>query len=112
MRSVGVALALVALAGTARGGTDLPDPTRPEVAPAAAAEPEGRASRFALRAVLIGSQRRVAVINGSAVDVGDSVDGARVLAIEAGRVRIGTAEGERWLELVNAVRAEPGKRKP
>jgi hypothetical protein len=106
VRSVGLALALVALSGAARAGTDLPDPTQPEIG-AAAAEPETRASRFALRAVLIGPQRRVAVINGSAVGVGESVDGARVLAIEAGRVRIGTAEGERWLELVNGVRAEP-----
>lgn len=107
MRSAGVAFAVLALALGARAGVDLPDPTRPEIAAAAPAEADAAISRFELRAVLIGSSRRVAVINGHAVGVGDSVNGAQVLSIEAGRVRIRTPEGERELGLADAVRVTP-----
>jgi MSHA biogenesis protein MshK len=104
-----LALAVLLFAAVARAQGDLPDPTRPEVAPAAAAEPEKRAARFELGAVLIGSERRVALINGVAVAVGESVDGAEVLAIQPGRVRIRTSEGEQELSLAPAVRVVPAE---
>lgn len=109
MRSAGLALAVLLLGAPARAGDPLPDPTRPELAPASA-EPAAAAARFELRAVLIGEGRRVAVINGRALAVGDSVDGAEVLAIEAGRVRIRTPDGERELALAAAVSVAPAER--
>jgi hypothetical protein len=90
----------------AGASADLPDPTRPEVGPAAA-ESAAVAARFELRAVWIGRGRRVALINGRAVAVGESVDGAQVLSIEPGRARIRTSDGERELVLAERVRVTP-----
>ena len=58
------------------------DPTRPGsyTAPDAVEKPT---QALKLESVLIGSNRRVAVINGKTCRVGDSVDGARVVAIHA-----------------------------
>jgi MSHA biogenesis protein MshK len=110
VRSASLAAVVLLLGAPARAGDALPDPTRPELAPAAASQPAAAAERFELRAVLVGGARRVAVINGRAVEVGDSVDGAEVLAIDAGRVRIRTPDGERALALAPAVRVEPAER--
>ena len=107
MRSPGLALAVLLLGAVARAGDAVPDPTRPEGAGAAA--PAETTGRLELRAVLIGSLRRVAVINGRAVGVGDRVDGAEVLAIEPGQVRIRAADGERELSLAGAVRLAPAE---
>jgi len=59
------------------------DPTRPTgyAAPAGGAEKSGAALK--LESVLIARDRRVAVINGKACRVGDSIDGARLVAIHA-----------------------------
>lgn len=43
---------------------------------------------FQLQSILLSPQRRVAVINGRRVTVGDHVDGAEVRAIDAGRVEL------------------------
>ena len=75
MRSAALALAVLALALAARAEDELADPTRPEIAAAAPASPAATAGRFDLRGVLIGKTRRVAVINGRALGVGESVDG-------------------------------------
>jgi len=107
VRSARSAFALFALALMARAGDAPPDPTRPEVAVAAPTDAPAAASRFELRAVLIGPARRVAVINGHAVGVGETVDGAEVLSIDTGRARIRTPEGEQELELASAVRVRP-----
>jgi len=57
----------------------LRDPTRPY-------SPKARelAARpvFTLNAVIVSAERRVAIVNGRRVGVGDSVDGAMVIAIE------------------------------
>jgi MSHA biogenesis protein MshK len=87
--------------------SELPDPTRPELALPASSERGPAAAGFELRAVLIGSARRVAVINGRPVEVGDWIEGAEVLSIEAGRVRLRTPEGERDLGLAGAVSVKP-----
>jgi MSHA biogenesis protein MshK len=61
----------------------LNDPTRPSgyAAPAGVAAKPGEVLR--LESVLIGRDRRVAVINGKTCSVGDSIDGARLVAIHA-----------------------------
>lgn len=62
-----------------------PDPTRPDVAPAQADAPKADIG-LQLNAIVLGQNRRTAVINGTALQVGDRIDTARVLAIEDGRV--------------------------
>lgn len=59
------------------------DPTRPSgyAAPAGVATGSGEALR--LESVLIARDRRVAVINGKTCSVGDSINGARLVAIHA-----------------------------
>jgi hypothetical protein len=67
----------------------LRDPMRPFTsgavtgAAAAAAVP-----RFVLTAVLIAPTRRVAIVNGKPYGLGDAVDGAEIVAIELGSVRL------------------------
>jgi len=71
------------------GGTALIDPTRP-------ASPHRRSSDDPVRnqggwrldSTLVAPDRRVAVINGKQVSEGESVDGARVIAIHQLEVRI------------------------
>src|SRR6056297_788463 len=41
---------------------------------------------YQLQSVLLSDQRRIAVINGQHLTIGDAIDGARVDTIEAGRV--------------------------
>lgn len=68
----------------------LPDPTRPVLYDFNAAAASGgllgsffaTAPTYTLGSVLIREQTRIAVINGKRVQVGDSVDGARVRRIE------------------------------
>ncbi len=64
----------------------LPDPTRPPGAAELAAwrgQPGAQDATWRLESVLVSPQRRVAVINGRRVTEGDTVDGARIGAIEA-----------------------------
>lgn len=108
MREVVAALVLIAASAPllARAGEVLPDPTEPAlIAPAATSGPAPSVGH-ALSAVWIGPKRRVAVINGRAVKVGDSIDGASVLSIEASGVRIRAADGEKVLSLASGVRKE------
>jgi MSHA biogenesis protein MshK len=71
------------------------DPMRPFTAESAArAAAADAAPRFELTAVLIGSDRRVAIINGNAHLLGDSVGGVRIVAIDSDSVRLEGADGE------------------
>ncbi|NIR58006.1 MAG: general secretion pathway protein GspB [Gammaproteobacteria bacterium] len=83
------ALAVAAMWATVAGpvGADLTDPTRPPT-PSRAPNETAPAQSFHLSSTLIAPGRRVAVINGERVGVGERVDGARVLAIENGRVQL------------------------
>ena len=67
----------------------LPDPTRPPQRFNAPADSSPAvADNWQLGSILIAPQRRVAVINGRALIVGDQVNGAKVVAIEPGLVRL------------------------
>jgi hypothetical protein len=80
----------------------LTDPTRPDLATAAAAAADGLPtadSGYALTSVLISDDRRLAVINDHVVGVGDSVDGARVLAIRPYAVTLAVAAERITVEL-------------
>lgn len=82
-------LAVIALTtgvATSSLGADLKDPTRPyaRVEQAVAAP----AARFAVTAIFVSDNRRVAVVNGSTVTAGDQVSGATVKAITAHSVEL------------------------
>lgn len=77
----------------------LEDPTRPpdfQTAPSAPAAPE---RRFDLDSIVIGPERRVAVINGMARREGEQFDGARVRRIQPGQVEILVGGRVRVLQL-------------
>lgn len=81
---------LVVLMPAGRGSAaSLPDPTRPPqrfISPAAPGSAVPKS--WQLGSILIAPQRRVAVINGRPVSVGDRVNGAKVVAIESNQVRL------------------------
>lgn len=64
------------------------DPLRPPGEIRATSEPSFDAGAWQLVSTLVADGRRVAIINDRAVGVGDRVGGARVLAIETGRVEL------------------------
>ena len=107
---VALVVAAVAAAGVARAD-DAPvrDPMRPFGSAAATAGSATAASapRFALTAVLIAPTRRVAIVNGKPYQQGESVDGAEIVAIEQGAVRM----RERGTELVVSL-GRPGNGRP
>ena len=79
----------------------LPDPTRP---PQRFAVPTTSdlvvADNWQLGSILIAPQRRVAVINGRPLSVGDQVGGAKVMAIESGQVHLRRGSRTIVLELL------------
>ena len=74
-----------------------PDPTRPATfTPSAPASPAGRPR---LESVLIAPDRRIAVISGQRVQVGDRIYGAEVVSITEGAVVLRTGQGSETLAL-------------
>jgi hypothetical protein len=69
-------------------------PVRDPMRPFATAPATGDASsavsgpRFVLTAVILSAERRVAIVNGAPRMLGDTVAGARIVAIEANAVRL------------------------
>ena len=77
------------------------DPMRPFGAVSVnGAVPSASGPRFAVTSVLIAPTRRVAVINGKPLQLGDVVDGAEIVAIEPGIVRLREHGTELVLSLV------------
>jgi len=78
--------------------SDLQDPTRPENfsgSQSQAAHPWG------LEAIIIAPERRIAVIHGQMVKVGDSVAGFKVVAIQSNTVHLEGPHGSIILFLFN-----------
>jgi hypothetical protein len=78
-----VVLMLTCVASMSLADGFLRDPTRPYKASESftAASP-----RFAVNAIIVSADRRVAIVNGRRVGVGGSVDGAKVISIEKGQL--------------------------
>jgi MSHA biogenesis protein MshK len=74
-----IVLLLTSLSGPSLGEEILRDPTLPYLASEHIAV---TTPRFAVNAIIVSSDRRVAIVNGRRVGVGGSVDGATVIAIE------------------------------
>lgn len=93
---------LAVLMPVGRGSAaSLSDPTRPPqrfFAPLASGPVVQKS--WQLGSILIAPQRRVAVINGRPLSVGDRVSGAKVVAIESDRVRLQQGSREFVLDLL------------
>lgn len=102
------------LAGSAHGAP-FADPTRPPDAAPAEAAP-GISAGARLESVLIAPDRRVAVIGGQQVRLGEKFRDGRVVRITESEVVIRTAEGTETLKLFPEVdkrpRARRGKEAP
>lgn len=97
-----MAAALMLSSASTSAQERLPDPTARTtmVAQRVGAPPN---PRWVLESTLVASDRRLAVINGETVGVGDAIRGARVVAIEAYGVRLRTGDGMIELSLSGAV---------
>ena len=107
MTRVAAAVVCIALACGAQGAP-FADPTRP---PGAVEGISGGASTPGtprLESVLIGPDRRVAVINGQQVTIGTKFGGGQVVRITESEVLIRKAEGDESLKLF----PQDGKRSP
>ena len=83
------ALLMTLAAGPALGADERRDPLRPpDYQREQTTQPRFNADAWQLASTLVSGSRRVARINGQSVQPGDTVGGARVLAIHNGRVRL------------------------
>ncbi len=78
----------------------LPDPTERTSMTGPRGASAG-STNWVLQSTLISDDRRIAVINGEALMVGDRINGARVLEIDTYAVRIRTANGTLELKLTD-----------
>lgn len=77
--------------GGSAGAEALNDPTRPPTrapAPRSASAVVVARERLALSSILISPDRRVAVINGRVLQIGERIDDAQVVAIDLHQVRL------------------------
>lgn len=74
-----VGTTLIVVANLCLGAEFMRDPTRPYTARELSA---ATAPRFVVNAIIISPERRVAIVNGRRVKVGDSIGNATVIAIE------------------------------
>jgi MSHA biogenesis protein MshK len=116
-------VALCALAALAAGSSAsqaalaqaLADPMRPPATPGPSpAEGAGDAGKAAarLQSVLISPARRVAVIDGRVVRLGERVGDARLVAISESQVVLQRASGRETLKLNPVVEKKPVPRRP
>jgi hypothetical protein len=79
--------ALWLIGAASASDSPLRDPTEPYRPPAGGARTAVQ-QRYVLTAVLVSASRRVAVVNGLPCMVGDTVDGAEIVRIEAKQVHV------------------------
>jgi hypothetical protein len=88
-KAAALVVAYLSVALTSVHADDLPpprDPMQPYARVGGAAAVAG--PRFMLTAVLISSERRVAIVNGKPYQSGETVDGAEVVRIESSAVHL------------------------
>lgn len=81
---------------------ELTDPTRPPVsisAPVAQAGVEVAEKSASLQSILIGKNRRAAIIDGKTVELGSKVGAARLIEVNEAYVVLRTAQGRQVLTL-------------
>ncbi len=82
------------------GAQTLSDPTA--ALPSRERLAAGQARVWTLQSTVIGPQRRIAVVNGVVVGIGDRVDGARVVAISHGHAELDVGGRRVSLDLFGA----------
>ncbi|MDI3325064.1 hypothetical protein QKW35_11805 [Pontibacterium granulatum] len=93
-------LGLMALATMPLSANSLPgDPTRPTEYKPVVNSAKIVKRHYALTYLMVGEQRKVAVINGKQVTPGSRVDGARVLSITTQGVRLRVGDQTRLLTI-------------
>ncbi|MGK0440988.1 MAG: MSHA biogenesis protein MshK [Pseudohongiellaceae bacterium] len=68
----------------AEGVWGLADPTRPPIF----GEQAAKSTPFRLNSLLISDERKVAIVNGQSVSIGEMVNGARVVYIDNNKVKL------------------------
>ncbi|PLX92011.1 MAG: hypothetical protein C0620_09820 [Desulfuromonas sp.] len=108
IRTGGVVLALFMMAPLSANAWH--DPMRPQGQPALAtqAKPD---SEFTVTSILLSQQRRVAVLNGRVVTVGDTIDQCRVVRISPDTVTLQQGDKRYELRLQTAQAGQVIKRK-
>ena len=108
------ALAAVLMVGVLTGASDpaeLSDPTRPARSPKRLSAPTQKAeAELTLHSVMLSEHRRVAVINGRRVQLGDRAFGADVVEIGLSGVRLRREDGDFLLTLTAARVKKPSSR--
>ena len=102
--SVLTVFVLTALLSAAENGVAqevLRDPTRPYSAPVVL---NAAPARFEVNAIINSDKRRLAIVNGRRVGIGDEIDGAVVLAIHKSEVVVEIDDREKTLRLNRGVR--------
>ena len=88
-RAAATALALAVSAALGAAEPPVRDPTQPfDRTVGGGSSARAAAPRFAVTAVLISPTRRVAIVNGAPYVVGETVDGAAIVAIDPDSVRL------------------------
>lgn len=108
-RLVGAALAALAWTASAQG---LTDPTRPPSAGPGAAEAEPQAGGPRLQSILLSSERKIAVIDGRSLRVGDRVGDATLVQISEGGVLLRRGNELHTLALVPGVAKKAAAPRP
>lgn len=100
MMPLAAGLALASLSLTS-GAQPLRDPTRPppDASPVTSKPAPSKRGRMILQTVVVSSDRRIAVISGRVMSVGDTLYGFRLAEIREGEVVMKGSKGTRTLRL-------------
>ena len=108
IRDALVTAALAAMAGLVHA-ENLPDPTKP---PASLGQGEAAATGPVLQSILISPTRRIAVISGKTVQVGDGVGEAKVISIAENEVVLKSGNNKQVLRLYPLLRKTASDSRP
>ncbi len=95
-----VSMLLVTAAGA--GDAEIGDPMRPSYLSTSSSTSVNRAPSWRVESIVVSPDRRIAVINGQSLAVGDRIQGARVMAIDAYAVTLDIDGKRRQLTLTDA----------
>jgi hypothetical protein len=84
------------------------DPTQP---PGYTAENSvtGQATSFKISAILVAKDRKMAIINGQMVNIGDDIAGAKVINIEPEKVQLEISSGMITIPMYQSIRESEAK---
>lgn len=95
---VGASLVVATLALPAFAADIASDPMRPDTLQSA---PTAAPARYRVNAIIVSDERRIAIVNGRRVGVGDAIGDATVVAIGKAEVTVNVNGSERTLRVNN-----------